>query len=250
MPKTVEIGDVFGRLTVVCRAPGRRIYFECSCSCGSQKLVRTDHLTLGKIVSCGCYHREAASARSHVVHAANTTHGKSRSKIHAVWLNMKQRCDNPKNTFFHHYGGRGIGYCRRWSSFENFYEDMGDPPEGFTLDRENNNLGYSKSNCRWVSRKTQQNNRRANRRIKIDGETNTISEWAEISGLHRNTLNERLNEGWTPKRAITESNSRSKPRPTHCKRGHDLTEGNFYWYGNSRSCKACALMRAKGMRSK
>lgn len=250
MLRTIEVGALFGRLTVIARIPGRRSYFECACACGTKKPVRADHLASGKTVSCGCYHREAASARAHIVHEANTTHGKSGSQAHNAWLGMKQRCNNHNQKFFHHYGGRGIGYCKRWESFDNFYSDMGEPQPGHTLDRKNNELGYSKSNCRWVTRQVQQNNRRVNRRITIDGITHTISEWAKIAGLPRNTFNERLNDGWDPKRAITEPNTRSKPRITHCKRGHELTEGNFYWYGNSRSCKTCAAMRAKGMRSK
>lgn len=96
-----------------------------------------------------------------MISAGVKTHGKSKSKIYDVYLKMIDRCYKETDKGFINYGGRGIKVCDRWlESFENFLEDMGEPPEKHSIDRENNNLGYSKENCRWVDRTTQNANRR------------------------------------------------------------------------------------------
>jgi LysM repeat protein len=117
-------------------------------------------------------------------------------------MGMRERCKNPNNPAYKDYGGRGIRVCKRWSSFANFLEDMGMPPPKYTLERDNNDGPYSKSNCRWATRKEQQNNRRSNRRIAVNKKTLTLTEWSEISGVHINTLAQRLDNGIPPERAI------------------------------------------------
>lgn len=87
------------------------------------------------------------------------THGLSDSLVYKVWQNMKNRCENPKYVYYHRYGGRGISYDPRWKEFSEFYLDMGNPPQGMTLDRINNDGNYCKDNCRWASKKTQAMNR-------------------------------------------------------------------------------------------
>lgn len=84
---------------------------------------------------------------------------KGRSRAYIIWVGMKQRCKNPKDPYFHCYGEKGISVCERWEAFENFLADMGDPPQGLTLDRINPKEGYSKDNCRWSSAKEQARNR-------------------------------------------------------------------------------------------
>lgn len=108
------------------------------------------------------------------------------------WASMKQRCNNPKDKRFSFYGGRGIGYCDRWESFENFLEDMGSRPNGFTLDRIDNNKGYSKGNCRWADIKTQMNNTSRNKFYVIDGVEKTLSQWAETLNLKSSTVSQRF----------------------------------------------------------
>lgn len=87
-------------------------------------------------------------------------HGKSNTAIYKVWENMKQRCLNVSHKDYHHYGGRGINICDSWLDFENFYADMGDKPKDLSLDRINNDLGYSPENCRWADYRTQLTNQR------------------------------------------------------------------------------------------
>ncbi|MCK4525923.1 hypothetical protein KAW18_01025 [candidate division WOR-3 bacterium] len=91
----------------------------------------------------------------------HTKNGK-RSPEYRCWEQMKARCQNSNNISYENYGGRGISICERWHSFENFYEDMGDKPEGLTLERKNNNGNYEPGNCQWTTWKEQNNNRRPN----------------------------------------------------------------------------------------
>lgn len=109
---------------------------------------------------------------------------------------MKQRCTNPRSKFFAYYGGRGITICADWiDSFENFLKDMGEKPEDMSLDRINNNGSYEPGNCRWATKKEQQNNLRSNRIYNLYGKDFTISQLSEKFGIHRNTLDRRLKLG-------------------------------------------------------
>jgi len=94
----------------------------------------------------------------------------SKHRIFAIWANMKQRCFNKNNPDYHNYGGRGITICERWLKFENFKDDMFKTYfEGATIERENNNLGYSLDNCHWTDRQVQGNNKRNNRKFEFNG---------------------------------------------------------------------------------
>jgi len=96
----------------------------------------------------------------------NTIHGKSNTPTYNSWSGMKHRCKNPYATSYIYYGARGIKFCKRWKIFKNFYKDMGERPDGLTLERINNNKGYSKSNCKWATRKEQANNKRTAAEVK------------------------------------------------------------------------------------
>lgn len=109
-----------------------------------------------------------------------------------TWDQMCSRCLKDTYKDYHRYGGRGITVDPDWLDFCNFLRDMGVRPEGKTLDRIDNNLGYCKSNCRWATPKEQANNRRSNKLIEYQGETKTVSQWADHLGVNRHALGYRL----------------------------------------------------------
>jgi hypothetical protein len=200
--KTVT-GLVFGRLTILDEGGDCPRYVNCMCSCGSKKLIRLNHITHGKISSCGCIRAELSAERAAHMRESLDFHGLSGSKAYGVWCAMKQRCLNKNNRAFKDYGGRGITICKEWlNSFESFFSDMGEPTNNLTLDRIDNSKGYSKNNCEWRTRKQQQRNRRTNRLLKYKGETKTVVEWAEAIGMKQKTFANRICSGWTIEQAI------------------------------------------------
>ena len=113
------------------------------------------------------------------------------------WLDMKQRCYNPKAQQFKNYGRRGITVCRRWvTSFSNFLSDMGERPKGFTLERKDNDSGYSPSNCKWATRIEQRRNQRRCVFLEKDGKRMTVEEWGREIGKHPETLRTRIRKGY------------------------------------------------------
>jgi hypothetical protein len=122
---------------------------------------------------------------------------------------MKRRCINPFDSAYPNYGGRGISVCDRWMSFENFLADMGERPPGLTIERIDNEQGYSPENCRWASIKEQLRNQRRNRKIEHLGVTMIMADWAEAVGIKADTLAKRL-ERMGPQRALTPGLLRKK----------------------------------------
>lgn len=114
---------------------------------------------------------------------------------------MRRRCMNPSDVAYPNYGGRGITVCERWNSFDNFVEDMGVPASGLSLDRVDNNKGYSPENCRWATVSQQLNNQRRNVVIEHSGLRMTLAQWAQHLGLQASTLAKRL-ERMGPERAL------------------------------------------------
>ena len=205
------IGQVFGRLTVI-DGPFQRpqksghlaTIWYCRCVCGLFVAVGHSNLT-STTKSCGCLRRELAAKR-HTTHG-DTAHGKD-SPEYLAWSAMKKRCLNPKYSAYPDYGGRGITICERWiNSFGAFLSDMGRRPsenERYTIERKDNDGHYCPENCKWATYKEQENNRRNNVMLTLNGESHTLSQWCELTGLRRSTISSRLSIGWSVKKALTE----------------------------------------------
>ena len=135
--------------------------------------------------------------------AAKRTHGKCSTGTYRSWGAMIQRCTNPANKHYKNYGGRGIKVHESWLDFQTFLFDMGERPEGKSLDRYPNvNGNYEPGNCRWATTKEQALNKRTNRHITFMGRTEPLTIWAEIIKVPRETLTARIRRGWSLERAI------------------------------------------------
>jgi len=130
------------------------------------------------------------------------THGMSNTSTYSTWKHMKTRCQCPGNDRYYDYGGRGIKVCTRWLRFENFLSDMGERPDGKTIDRLDNNGDYEPSNCLWGSPKEQQRNTRRNHMVTYRGSTKCVAEWAEELEINYSTLAKRLSRGHKPEIAL------------------------------------------------
>lgn len=124
----------------------------------------------------------------------HAVHGK-RTKTYFVWSNMIQRCLNNKHPCWPSYGGRGIWVCREWLSFDNFLRDMGSAPPGLTLDRLDNDLGYYRENCRWVTHKVNCSHTRKTRLRELFGEKKTLGEWCELFCINPKIVESRTRRG-------------------------------------------------------
>lgn len=196
------VGQTFGRLTVISRAPNSRGHaaWNVQCVCETSLIVRGYSLRQETTKSCGCLRRDVTSK-------ANATHGmagRKKTPTYKSWENMKKRCTNPHNRDFRHYGGRGISICARWQDFTLFLADMGRRPSPqHSLDRIDNAGNYEPENCRWTTPKEQHNNTRRNVRLTYHGVTLTVAQWAERIGIKSICLFMRLRRGWSIERALT-----------------------------------------------
>lgn len=194
-------GARFTRLTVTAfDGTSDRTKWHCRCDCGKTVSVNADALKAGRTKSCGCLQAERR-AETHTTHGA--WKGGTETTTHRSWRMMMARCYEPSNNRYASYGGMGIKVCEQWKEFQHFLGDMGERPPGMTLDRIDSNRDYSKENCRWASQKQQQNNRRNNRLITANGETMTMSQWAERTGIGCGTIFSRLEIGWSEEKSVT-----------------------------------------------
>lgn len=194
------IGKKFGRLLVLSEAEKRNSYhprWNCVCECGKMVDVLGYHLRSGATKSCGCLSVDWSRENA-------TKHGHHGEPTYWRWNGMRDRCNNPKNKHWKDYGGRGIKCCERWDSFENFLADMGERPKGMQLDRIDNNKGYSKENCRWVTCSQNGRNKRDSIYLTFNGETKHIKEWAERTGIPYDSIRNRIKHGWEVDRILTQ----------------------------------------------
>ena len=161
MGKFIDLkGKRFGRLTILKRVENGKwghTRWLCECDCGNIIEVVGYYLITGHTQSCGCLRKEIVRVRS-------LKHGHAKPEAHTktyqAWQNMLNRCNNPKAEGYKNWGGRGITVCERWNKFENFLQDMGEVPEGLTIDRKDNDGNYEPSNCKWATNKEQVRNNR------------------------------------------------------------------------------------------
>lgn len=156
------------------------------------------------------------------------TYNKTNSpRLYGVWFDMRRRCKSPSHHAYEHYGARGISVCEEWSSFNAFAEwaysngyDNNAPKGKCTIDRIDNDSGYSPENCRWVDMKVQGNNKRTNVSITYNGETLNLSEWADKVGVNVRTLISRIyRDGWSIEKALTTPiKEKEKPKYKPCAR--------------------------------
>lgn len=199
------VGKVFGRLVVVSRSDSHitpngtlKPYWECKCSCGAAVRVRAETLRNGDTRSCGCLAKELSSIN-------HSTHGQSKSTTYNTWRAMIERCNRKGNSHYKHYGERGITVCKDWLKYENFLRDMGTRPDGLSIERVNNDLGYSKENCRWATAVEQSRNTTRSVLIEWDGATRNRCDWAKIIGITPEALAVRIRK-WGLNRAMTTPN--------------------------------------------
>ena len=198
-------GLKFGKLTVMERAEDKRsqngrnhIMYICKCDCGKQVVVKAENLRSGNTKSCGCLSSEKTKERL-------KKHGMHGTRIYVIWQGMKSRCNNPHSLSYANYGNRGIKVCNEWQNdfdafkdwaYKNGYKD------NLTLDRIDNNKGYSPSNCRWATNSEQQLNKRNNHIVYYKGDYIPLAKLSNITGINAGTLRSRLNKGMSAKDAV------------------------------------------------
>jgi hypothetical protein len=210
MSRLIDLtGQQFGRLVVIDRAENTKdgkTRWVCECDCGNRIITRGYLLGSGQTKSCGCLQKE-------IVSECNTKHGDSFKKLYYTWNNIRERTCRQTNPHYKDYGERGIGLCEEWKNYDNFkkWALSNGYKRGLTIDRIENDKGYFPDNCRWVSMKIQQNNKRNNRIITYNGQTKTLSEWAEHIGISYTALKQRINKlGWSIEKALTTPPRKSK----------------------------------------
>jgi len=195
-------GHRYGRLSVL-ELAGRdsrgRALWLCRCDCGAPFTAASGRLRCGHTKSCGCLRREGPPPHKQHGHCPRV----KPSRTYATWSTMLQRCNNPRDVYYARYGGAGITICEEWLKFESFLEDMGERPEGHSLDRLDGTKGYEKSNCRWSTPGQQQNNRRTKHKLTLGAVTDTVVGWSQRTGISIAKIRGRLRCKWPVERILT-----------------------------------------------
>jgi hypothetical protein len=206
MPNLIDLtGKKFERLTVIGLDPERGNYGEvfwfCRCDCGTRKRVSSNLLRRGEILSCGC-----------LIQEKKTKHGMARTETYRSWRGMRRRCGDENNNEFHQYGGRGIKVCDRWQEFSAFFEDMGERPEGTTLDRIDPNGDYEPSNCRWATHKQQRLNCRNTVFVEYEGKRQPLADLCEKLGAPYQKAWRRMKRGYSVEDACSTGDMRKRSK--------------------------------------
>ena len=201
MKEIIKKGQKYNRLIAIkfVEMKNLRQHWLFKCDCGKETTLRAESVKNGQTKSCGCLQKECREAFA----LKNTFHGMRYTKTYSSWVSMKVRCSDKNSSNWESYGGRGITVCSEWMLFKNFFADMGDRPKDKTLDRINNNGNYNKRNCRWATKKQQDNNKRTNHLLMYNGKTQNITEWAEELNMKRYLIYNRLIMGWSIEKALT-----------------------------------------------
>ncbi len=215
MPSKDIAGKKFGMLTAIgiVGKRGKANLWKCLCDCGSETTSIATSLERGEKTSCGCKKTHKRKPRPDLAerNKLSSTHGMTNTTTFSSWKAMRFRCENPASKDYPNYGGRGIKVCEAWSkSFEAFLADMGERPDGTSLDRIDVNGNYEPSNTRWATQERQSNNKRQNMYVEFNGEVKTATEWARLYGIESKTFIYRLKNGWTVDVALTKKSARSK----------------------------------------
>lgn len=196
----IQQGTKFGKLTVIGinhKGNDRKYYYDCICDCGTHCVVRSNALTTGNTKSCGCLINESK----------NIKHGLKNTRLYRIWSGMESRCYTKSNPAYDRYGGRGISMCQQWkkdfTAFYNWSMDNGYSKE-LSIDRINHNGNYEPSNCRWATPKEQNDNKRCNILITINGTILDLQQWCDKIGIKRSAVNTRVRMcGWTYEKALS-----------------------------------------------
>lgn len=205
-----EVGDTVGQWTLIEKTTIKvngynRTVFVCKCSCGFERKATPSEIARGLSINGMCYKCVQRARAKRGEASPCYIHGASLTPLGHVWQSMMARCENPKHKAYPNYGGRGISVCKEWHDYQTFktWAESNGYDSGLQLDRIDNNQGYFPENCRFVSCKVNQNNKRSNRRLEYQGETHTISEWNDILGFPRSLINRRLYAGWSVEKALS-----------------------------------------------
>lgn len=198
------VGQRFGYLTVISNDEhiGARRACKCRCCCGAIKVVRNEHIVKGLIKSCGCLRRRTA-AQKHYIHGGKGT------GLYVVWKGIRERCNNPNSTGHKNYHDKGIRLSKEWNDFSKFREWAINSgyKKGLSIDRIDNDKGYSEDNCRWADRDTQSRNRRVTILVSFDGREITLKDLSSLTGIAYGTLYNR----WVNSRPlIPETNNKKE----------------------------------------
>lgn len=217
-PEDLVVGSKYGLLTITGppivehKKNGKKlvtvIHYPCRCDCGNVRPINWRTLLEKEEPSCGC--TRWARRKLH-----SKAKGLCYTRLYGIWNAMNKRCYNENDHSYRNYGGRGITVCDEWRmdflvfmewAINNGYK------ENLTIERMNNDLGYSPENCSWKSRKEQGRNRRSNHNLSYNGETRTVTEWAEITGISFTTITRRLARGWSIEDALTKDPADTRRR--------------------------------------